>query len=218
MHSQPSRRTRRRRSALVAAVVTVAASALMLPACGGDDDTAADSSAAQSTNSADPGSTMDEFQQCMADNGVDFGGQQPAEDGGTRPSIDQDAMEQAQEACGDLMPEGGARGQGGPGGGLDSEALQAWTDCLADNGVEVEMPGAGGPPAGGDMPEPPAEGEVPDSQPDGERPDAESMFGLDTSDPEVAAAIDSCKELQPDVGDRPAAGADGTAAESGEAS
>lgn len=39
----------------------------------------------------------------------------------------------------------------GPPGGADSEALQAFGDCLEENGVELPEPGSGsGPPAGFD--------------------------------------------------------------------
>jgi hypothetical protein len=144
---------------------------------------------------------MEAFQQCLAENGVEMGAP-PSQDGatggdssdsGTQPSMpDRDAMQKAQEACADLMPEG--MGQGGPGmgqGGQGGEEFQAYTECLSENGVEAQTPGSGGgePPSG----QPPTDG----SGDDAGRPDAGSMFGLDASDPEVAAAMEACADLEP---------------------
>jgi hypothetical protein len=42
---------------------------------------------------------------------------------------------EAMEACRSLMPEGSERG--GPRGGMDNGALQAFRTCMKDNGAEV---------------------------------------------------------------------------------
>lgn len=207
-----------RRNRRTAAVVGVAFMLGPLAACGGDavaTETTSDAQAQQ----GDAGTSEGEidataaFRECLAENGIELGGPPaaPAEgeeapEPGAAPeqgaAPHDDAMAQAQEACGDLMPEGAMGGgpggaQGGPGGAAgvpDSEAMAEWSACLAENGVEVSVPGA----AGG---EPPAAGEAPAERP--EPGEGGNPFGLDTSDPEVAAAVEACSDLQPGFGGPP---------------
>lgn len=190
---------RRRWTAVTAAAVLAFAP---LAACGGGDSEASEAAAASSEAAAGSGD-MQAFQECLAENGIEMGGPPAQGSDGEQPATpDQDAMAQAQEACGDLMPEGGPGGGAGGPGGMGGEEMQAWTDCLADNGVEMTQPNVGEMPSDGEMPDPddlPAAG------------DGGTPFGLDTSDPEVAAAVEACGDLQPEMGQPPS---DGTAGES----
>jgi hypothetical protein len=117
----------------------------------------------------------------------------------------------AQEACGSLI-EGVTLG--GPGGGnFDPEAMQqatlAYTECLRDEGLEVDDLdfSAQGGPGGGAGVGPggaPPDGSAPDgSMPDGGDPgqgpgDGDpgnrlaEILGLDPDDPTVAAALEVC--------------------------
>jgi hypothetical protein len=197
------RRSRRWRAVAAASVLAVAP--LSLAACGGGDAAAGATSQAGADDFA-------AFQQCLAENGVEMGA--PPDQGGAgggdaAQMPDQEAMAQAQEACADLAPEG--MGQGGPGmgqGGPGGEELTAYVECLADNGVEVEGPGAGGEPPSG---EPPTGGEAPNDGEAGAPPEGGAMFGLDESDPEVAAAIEACAELAPEPPSGAAPSADDSA-------
>lgn len=201
-----SRRAGRGTSSLIA---IIAACSITLVGCGGEDAgvTTADSGAAASSSGQGQGpdsGEMDAFRECLAENGVDMSGQPPSGAEGGQPSFDQDAMQQAQEACADLMPEGGF---GGGRGGFNSEAQQEWIACLNEQGVQVESPtGGDGPPSGGfpggDGPSGDP-GDRPETPPSGERPDPASMLGLDSSDPAVAAALSACEDLQPSFGGRP---------------
>lgn len=122
----------------------------------------------------------------------------------------------AQAAAGQSSGEGtsdqNADGQGGP----DMAGMQEYMSCLTDNGVTLPDAGEGGmgqPPEGadGERPEPPADGEAPQGA-DGEMPEPPAdgemsqggpgggaMFGLDTSDATVAAAIEACADLAPEM-------------------
>lgn len=203
-----SRHRRSRRWRAVAAASVLAVAPMSLAGCGGDD-AAAGASAQGSAAGADD---LAAFQECLADNGVEMGA--PPDQGGTEGGDagqmpDQEAMAQAQEACAELAPEG--LGQGGPGmgqGGPGGEELTAYVECLADNGVEVELPGSGGEPPSG---EPPADGEAPSDGEAGAPPQGGAMFGLDESDPEVAAAIEACAELAPEPPSGAAPSADDSA-------
>ncbi len=197
-HRHPRTATARRRSRWTAMTAVAVLAFAPLAACGGDDTDASAADASSDATGAGSGD-MQAFQDCLAENGVEMGG--PPADGadGEQPAApDQEAMAQAQEACGDLMPEGGPGGAGGP-GGMGGEEMQAWTDCLADNGVEMTQPDRGELPSDGETPDP---GDMPDAGEGG------TPFGLDTSDPEVAAAVEACADLQPEMGQPPS---DGTA-------
>lgn len=197
-HPRP-RQTTRLRSRWTAITAAAVLAFAPLAACGGDDTDAAAASS-DSSGAAVGSGDMQAFQECLAENHIEIGGPPGQGGDGEQPAApDQDAMAQAQEACGDLMPDGGPGGGAGGPGGMGGEELQAWTDCLADNGVEMTQPEPG---------EMPADGEAPDA---GEMPAAGeggTPFGLDTSDPEVAAAVEACADLQPEMGQPPS---DGTA-------
>lgn len=214
IHPSPEARRRPgRRWRAGAAAVVLALAPLGLAACGGDDD----ASAAADSNGAASSSDMEAFQQCLAENGVEMGappsqdgsGGSGASGGGTQGSMpDREAMQKAQEACADLMPEG--MGQGGPGMGPGggSEELQAYTECLSENGVEVQGPGSGG----GEPPSDQAPSDGSDGSDGADRqPPSGSMFGLDSSDPEVAAAMEACADLEPSM---PSGGQGGPGAQS----
>ena len=126
---QPSPRTPRRRWQARLAASVLALALLTLAACGGSDENVA--AAPDDAAAAAPGSDMQAFQECLADNGVEMGAprSQDGSSDGSPPSMpDQEAMQQAQEACADLMPEG--MGGGGPGmgaGGGGTGEMQAYT-------------------------------------------------------------------------------------------
>lgn len=174
------------------------------------------------------------FAQCMRDNGVDM--QDPTFDadgnlasGGIGPDSDldlrDDAVQTAMTECGDLI---GDIGPGGGNGGPQfdrtgiQDALNAFTECLRDNGVQVDDVdfgvgpggGAGGPggtppdgaqpltsddvPAGGFGP--PPDGSAPAGGAggpggDGFDPTARiiEQLGLDDTDPTVSAALSACQ-------------------------
>ncbi|MEZ5267409.1 MAG: hypothetical protein R2714_14590 [Microthrixaceae bacterium] len=200
----------RRRSMWVAAAAGAVLLLAPLAACGGDS-AASEVSGDPGAQSGDRGSGVAgsdpaaAFQECLAENGIELGapGGAPADGATPTERPDQDAMAEAQAACGDLMPQGGPGAGGARGaGGLGSEELAAWTACLSDNGVEVTRPAgpdsAGGPPGAGELP---AERTAPE--------DGTTPFGLDTSDPEVAAAVAACADLEPEIGGPPAATGEG---------
>ena len=206
MHSQPTVGHRVAVARPVDATVCGRRAGAHAPACGGDDDDAAsDSSAAQSTDSSRRRATRwTSSSSAWPTTASTSAVSSPTAAADERPSIDQDAMQRAQEACGDLMPEGGAGDK---------------VDRAARAVVSIRTRSRRGPTASpttasrstrlakGDRPQTvtspnlPADGERSDTPPDGERPDAGSMFGLDTTDPAVAAAMDACQDLQPDIGD-----------------
>ncbi len=233
-------------------IAVASACALLLAACGGSDDGAAQvatlstgdvAAATDTTVAVDTQEALLAYAQCMRDNGVDM--QDPTVDadgnvqGGFGPEsgIDprSDEFQTAQEACGDLM-EGVSLG-GGPGGGrFDQTAIQdgldEFTECLRDEGLDVDdvslpepgdgPPGGGAAPGGGQAtgdtmpagastgsgdagfdggpPGSPPEGGAPgDGGPGGEGFDPTAriieQLGLDDSDPEVSAAIESCSAV-----------------------
>ncbi len=70
-------------------------------------------------------------------------GQQGQAGNGSPPaSFDSSKLQAAQEACGDLLPEGanfgGPGGFGGAnGGGVDTSAFDAYRSCMSDHGVTI---------------------------------------------------------------------------------
>ncbi|MGH9158062.1 MAG: hypothetical protein ACRD1K_20000 [Acidimicrobiales bacterium] len=157
-----------------------------------------------------------EFAVCMRDNGVDnfpdptvdadgnvtFGfGRGGTDDNGDPPDFDRDAIQGAREACGDIL-DGFAFG-GGPGGGGFGDntelqdALVAYTDCLRGEGLDVgdfELPQPG---QGGGQGDPPPDGAGPQQgtgpQQGGPGGFVARALGLDTEDPAVAAAMETCQ-------------------------
>lgn len=200
----PTRPTRRRPLARAVCAVMLGGT-LLLSACGGGADATGTTAAASSSdeNAASASESTDAFRECLVENGVELpetgqGGPpadgaapaEPPEDGaaptdGAAPPQD-DAFAAAQEACADLAPEGGPGGMAGGPGGMGGEEMQAYTDCLTEQGVELpertapsadDGAGTGTPPAGG---------------PGG-------FADLDESDPGVAA----CADLRPEMPERP---------------
>lgn len=120
------RRIGRRRSRRVplaaSAAVVIAAVALGLGGCGGDDGGGADGAAGGTPPAAGQAPAAGaELTACLEENGIEV----PS---GGMP--DQETIARIQEACGDLMPQGG----GGPPGGMDPTAI---ADCLRDAGIDV---------------------------------------------------------------------------------
>ena len=223
----------------------VATMALVLAACGGsgDDETqvatlSGDDAAASDDGTGDAeGAEVDtseallEYAACMRENGVDmedptfdadgnlqgggFGGGAGGDQGFDPRS---DEFQTAQEACGDLL-EGVTFGGPGGGGGFDGSAIQdaltSFTQCLRDEGIQVDDvtlggPGGGadgGPPADGEAPEggpgggfagtPPGDGEAPEGGPGGGGFDPSDriieQLDLDDEDPAVQAALEVCQ-------------------------
>lgn len=148
-----------------------------------DDGTPSDS---------DTETQMLEFAACMRDEGVDigdpvvdadgnvtFGNLAPgAGGGGGRP----EGLREGFDACGDLLDGVQLGGRGGPGGDVDQterqDAQLEFTQCLRDEGVDVDDP---------DFSEPgqPGEGDGPRGP----------LQDLDRSDPAVEAAMDACGDL-----------------------
>ncbi len=206
-HTPPRHAPSRRRWRWLS--VPAAAAALVVPACGrGQSDAAAQEGSAGSGGTA----TSEEAQayaDCLSEHGVDVGGApgDPAEGAGQAPEPpDADTMQSAQEACAELMPEGGAP-FGGPGapGGARGEEMQAYLECLGDNGVELPQApegDAGQVPSNGDAGQgPPEAGGQPPATSDG----GAAPLGLDSSDPAVAAAMEACADLAPTAGSPPTA-------------
>jgi hypothetical protein len=231
---RPSSPTRRRLAVASISLTLVAAS------CGGSsggttqvaslgtlapaEDAAADTATTDTVDPADTQEAVLAFAACMRENGVDMadptfdadgnmeGGLGFGPDSGIDPRSDE--FQAAQEACGDLM-EGVALG--GPRNGADREtvelALADYTDCLRDEGLDVDDielggPDGDGPPADGSMPTP-ADGSVPTGGFQGGPPPAGGQggagfdptsriveqLGLDADDPAVVAALDACESI-----------------------
>ncbi len=198
---------------------------------------ASDDSAPASTTPADNEEAFLAYAQCLRDQGLDvddptfdadgnINGGFFGPDSGFDPGSDE--FQTAQDACGSLI-EGVTFGRAG-GAGFDTEAIQEaaldFTECLRDQGLEVDdldfsLQGPGGGP-GGAAGGPPADGSIPTgSIPDGGDPPEGAgpgngdpndrlvdALGLDPDDPAVAAAVDTCGDVLtgalPQGGDAPA--------------
>ena len=107
--------------------------------------------------------------ECLAENGVEL----PAD--GERPDRDEitdeqrEAFQAAREACADVLPDRGRFGHG-PRGNVDPEELQAFKDCLTENGVEAPA--------------------------DGERPNRDEI--TDEQRDAFQAAQEACADLRPE--------------------
>lgn len=162
-------------------------------------DTSSDGTAGTDTD-AEAGSDEDKalaFAECMRGEGLDwadptvgadgsidlFGGQggPPGAGGagGAGGGLDEDTQS-AFEACGPLLEGASFLPENG---GIDAETQDSFlefTQCLRDNGIDVDDPDfsdfGGGPPAGGD-----GEGGF--------------LGGFDPEDPDNAAAIEACQGL-----------------------
>lgn len=168
----------------------LAAAALLLSGCGGGADAAPEASPAASTSTAattgagmglggasQDGPEFAAFQQCLSDAGISMPERGSGTGTGARPSMS--AEDQAAfEECRALMPAG----TGVPGGMQSSEEFQAFSTCMADQGVTVTLPQAG---------------TTPSARPSAGTGGGNSLFGLDREDPEVAAALEVCEVLLP---------------------
>ena len=210
-------------------------------ACGGDAagsevasldvESTSEAAATETSTPADTQEARLAFAQCMRDNGVDmedprFDADGNAQQGGglgpgSGIDFSDEATQAAMEVCGDLLENIGPGG-GGPGGGnFDATGIQdafnAFTECLRDEGLEVDDiefgvgPGGGAigggpdggiPPGGGSVPDggfqggPPG-GSIPDGGPGGEGFDPTDrlieQLDLDEDDPAVTAAVEVCQ-------------------------
>lgn len=181
---------------------------------------------------ADTQEALLQYAACMRENGVDMADPTFDADGnptgggfGPNSGIDprSDTFQAAQQTCGDLL-QGVALGGRGPGGGFNGEAIQNalndFTACLRDNGVQVDditfgprngggTNGDGGPPLDGSLPAggpafgAPPDGSIPTGGPGGEGFDPTArildQLGLDSTDPTVKAALDTCESIMTEV-------------------
>jgi hypothetical protein len=218
---------------------------LALAACG--SDSGGDSKVASLGTTPSNGSTVDTaapadtqeallaFAACMRENGVDMDDPTFDADGGVTgggigpdSGVDMrsDEARSAMDVCGDLVQN--VQFGGGPGGGLDGDAIQTamndFTACLRDEGLDVDDVTMGGPGAGGagggafpDGSVPiPADGSIPPggfggpggSLPDGAAPGGEGFdptarlleqLGLDETDATVTAALETCQPIMDDA-------------------
>lgn len=217
-------------------VTLAVVAAIGLGACGGGGDDSSDGVAslgagdAVSTETTVVGDDQDRilaYTACLREQGLDVADPTFDADGnldggffGPDSGVDprSEEFQAAQEACGSLI-EGLTLG--GPGGGnFDPEAMQqatlAYTECLRDEGLEVDdldFSGQGGP-GGGDGVGPggtPPDGSAPSgSLPAGGDPGQgpgggdpgnrlAEVLGLDLDDPTVAAALEVCAPVLEDA-------------------
>src|SRR3569833_1275283 len=100
------------------------------------------------------------------------------------------ANQQARQACRSLAPQGGRFGAQG------MEQLQAYRSCLADHGVTMPTPAPGARRTPGAQRTPGAR----------RSPGAGFLGGLNTADPKVAKAAETCRPLLPTMSPRPSSG------------
>jgi hypothetical protein len=207
---------------------------LFVAACGGDSGSSSkvaslgtDNATGGTTAVTAAANTQEQwlaFAQCMRDNGVDM--KDPTFDangnlqGGFGPGSGVDfrsaEARTAITACRDKLPAGGPGGAGGP--QFDRTAIQAalnnFTSCLRDQGLEVDDVSFGAGPGGGQGGTPPTGDVAPPGTGDGGGfqggpppggaggaggagfdPTARIIdrLGLDTTDPAVTAAVAACK-------------------------
>ncbi|NPD06006.1 hypothetical protein HN031_15095 [Nocardioides sp. zg-1308] len=115
---------------------------LFAAGCGSDSASTTESGDASSSASSPAASgetpeISEEFTACLEEQGVELPSEQPTEapSEGTMPSLDPEIQE-AMRACASLAPSGGPGGAGAP--EVDQSALDAFADCMDENGVEVE--------------------------------------------------------------------------------
>ncbi|MCU1372864.1 MAG: hypothetical protein JWO68_150, partial [Actinomycetia bacterium] len=88
------------------------------------------------------------------------------------PGVDQQTFAAAQAACASKRPAGGGFGGGGGAGGANNTEFKAYASCLADHGVTVTTTGTG----------------------------AQQVQRIDRTDPDFAAADQTCAALRPQGG------------------
>lgn len=213
-----------RRWRRLAAASLLAVAPLGVAACGGS------SSGASTSNKSGNGqgntasaADMQAYTSCLAKNGVTMpsppaNGEQPSQSGqsgqanGTPPSMpDQATMQAAQKACADLAPAGGMGpdGPGTSGQGTGGADMQAYAECLSQNGVTLPDRSQNGS-QGGTLPSmPSSNGTSSNANANGtngaQPPSGGTPFGLDTSNPKVKAAVDACADKAPKAPTAPSA-------------
>lgn len=149
-------------------------------ACSGGDDEPAVASAdgddgtgtTETTGAGDAsGSDPTAYSDCLRDQGIEVGDPDPQTG---VPDIPDDvdpsgaAFQDAMEACQDLLPEGGIRGEAA-GEGPSQDVLQEFAECMRQNGLP-------------DFPDP--------------QPGSDSAFGeLDRGSPAFQEAADACQDI-----------------------
>jgi hypothetical protein len=240
------RETSNHRAAPAIAAATLFALLLLLGACsdsgaeggvasldgGTTDDSTGGGGADEELTPEEQEEALLDWSACMRDEGVDIpdpeisedggimlgGPRQDGEDGddGGQPPLDLDAMEEAQEVCGDPPMIGGE---------LSEEELQerqdealAFSECMRDEGItdfpdpDLSQQGPGGP----------ATRSSADDEDGGDVPDGPRIVGpwgeIDLSDPEMSDAFEACQEelggVGPGAGGPPGGGA-GASSEEG---
>jgi hypothetical protein len=184
-----------------------AALSLALAACGGgdgDDGVATlggdGGSEASASPSVDPEDALAEFAECVRDNGIeDFEDPTVNEDGGIEigfggggdpPSeAEQEEMQAAMEACGDLLPRGEGRGQiSEEDQAAFEDALLGYARCMREQGIDMPDPEFSEGGGGGSF--------------------VRIGEGADPSDPDFQAADEECRPILEGVfpDDRPEQG------------
>ncbi|WP_129841597.1 hypothetical protein [Streptomyces sp. RFCAC02] len=121
--------------------------ALGLTACGGGDDDGGDDSAAAAGEGNTQQQAILDWYACMRDNGVDMPDPDPGEMMIQLPegSRGDPEVQAAVQACQDTLPNGGPGGGGGR--TLTEEqiaSLQAFTECMRENGIDMPDPDSTG--------------------------------------------------------------------------
>lgn len=167
-----------------ALVIAAAAVAFSLAGCGGGNDSAAATNTTTAEGAA-AGGDADAFRDCLKEHGVDLpddigqggpGQGQPPTDGqaptgppsGGQPFGDDPELQEAFNACQDQAPAGAL------GGAPDSQALQAYSSCLRDHGVDI-----------------------PDQSTSTSTGQPAAPPTFDRNDPDFAAASEACQALLP---------------------
>ena len=128
---------------------------LLLAACsnGADDDGVASLGGGQAAG-ASPSPSMSEeeaaqaFAECMREQGIeDFPDPQVDEDGGIQfqapgpdSSVDRGAMDEALQACEDLLPEGGPDSISAEEEAELQDAFLQYAQCMRENGIDMPDP------------------------------------------------------------------------------
>jgi hypothetical protein len=141
------------------AVLAVALVALLgLTACGGAAEGSEIASAGSASAEPDPSETPEEeevdpdeaaleFAECMREHGVDIPDPEPGESGGFRAfggpdnDVDEETMQEAMDACRDLMPQFDGPAEIDP---EMEERLLAMTECMRDHGIDMPDPSSNG--------------------------------------------------------------------------
>jgi hypothetical protein len=153
--------TARRRWKLFAVLAVALAALLGLAACGGAAEGSEIASAGSASAEPDPSETPEEeeeeevdpdeaaleFAECMRDHGVDIPDPEPGESGGFRAfggpdnDVDEQTMQEAMDACRDLMPQFDGPAEFDP---EMEERLLAMTECMREHGIDMPDPTSNG--------------------------------------------------------------------------